>query len=165
MRKIVLFLSVLSAITCSCSITKNIKTTKRYVSICDMTGFPILTSYFYANHTFLYDYGFTDEFNITGKWEIKKDSLFLYSKIFEGETISFDEWLEFMRLNPDSISSSKRINRQYTKAKNKDCYIIRGIYLYPLSRDGHTKQCCLIKRKINPKYDKFELPPRSWTVN
>lgn len=108
---------------CGCNVTRNINFSGHYVSYCRNLGFPELTVTFYKNHTFLYKHAHSTD-RILGEWEIKNDTLFLYSKIFEIKT-------EF--------------NGKYTEMENMDVYLIRGKYLYPYTKKGFTKDCPLIR--------------------
>lgn len=110
---------------CGCNVTRNINFSGHYVSYCRNLGFPELTVTFYKNHTFLYKHAHSTD-RILGEWEIKNDTLFLYSKIFEIKT-------EF--------------NGKYTEMENMDVYLIRGKYLYPYTKKGFTKDCPLIRTK------------------
>ena len=119
---ILVFLMLLS---CGCSVTKNVNFSGRYVSYCQNLGFPELVADFNKDHTFQYRHAH-DPDTILGKWEIKNDTLFLFSKMFKIKTA---------------------YNGQYTEMDNMDIYLIRGKYLYSLTKIGFTKDCPLIRTK------------------
>lgn len=108
-----------------CNVTKNINFSGHYVSYCRNLGFPELVADFNKDSTFLYKHSHSPNV-ISGKWEVKNDTLFLFSKIFEIKT---------------------EYNGQYTEKDNVDVYLIRGKYLYRFTKTGFTKDCPLIRVK------------------
>ena len=140
---IVVFLMLLS---CSCSVTKNVNFSGRHVSFCHNLGFPELVADFNKDYTFQYKY-VHDPDTISGKWEVKNDTLFLFSKTFEKKTVSLTKLVDFIVATPDSTDEPEVNNGQYTEIDNMDVYLIRGKYLYRLTKTGFTKDCPLIRVK------------------
>lgn len=84
---------------------------------------------------------------ILGKWEIKNDTLFLFSKIFEKKTVSLSDELTNIlvaKLGAKDLVEAYN-NGQYTQADSMDMYLIQDKYLYRFTKTGFTKDCPLIR--------------------
>ncbi len=125
-----------------CGVMRHDNVSGKYVSLCRNLGFPELEAKFNEDHSFIYKHTHDPDL-ITGKWTIKKDTLFLYSKNFEVETSSIGELVDYVITNPDSTNLPQVFNGQYTSAKGRDVYLIRGKRLYPMTIDGFSKNCIL----------------------
>lgn len=142
---IIVFVGIL---LCGCNVTKNMNFSGHYVSHCHVLGFPELVADFNKDSTFYYKHSHSPDV-IVGKWEIKDDTLFLFSDIFEKRTVSLsNELADITDANPVTKDLLEAYNNgQYTEADKVDMYLIRGKRLYKFTKTGFTKDCPLIRVK------------------
>ena len=109
---IIVFLIVISA----CSPLKKLKEPVAYKStdFIDLTGVYALEAVFYPDHTFEYIIQ-GQKYDISGNWELKRDTVYLYSNKFFEESI-FGGYQNKFTLAP----------------AGKDIYLIKGKYLYEI---------------------------------
>ncbi len=148
MKKILiisLLLTFIYMLTC-CSAVKESLVSGNYRSDCMITGVPELEVEFNNDHTFIYKHGHSP-YTILGRWQVKKDTLFLYAEEFEIETVSFEEAVDFIISNLDATDFPSIFNGQYTSAEDCDIYLIRGRKLLPMQEDGSfSKESCVLEK-------------------
>lgn len=145
MKKILIVSLIASLFLGGCGITQNKRLPGHYTSSCYNLGFPELEVNLYCDYTFKYKYAHDPEI-ILGKWEIKTDTLLLFSEIFERKTVSIGEFSDFIIANSDSLDCPYMTNGQYTQMDHMDAYLVKGHKLYRLTKRGHIKNCYLIKQ-------------------
>lgn len=131
--------------------------TGSYLSRCfgpqiDVATFTITLN---EDHTFGYSFVAPDEPYLIGRWEIKRDTLILYSPDFEREIISMEEFWKLLEEEPDRDDFPPLENGQYTDQIKRDVYLLRGRRLSPLMRLEENKakeSCTLIKRRDVLRY-------------
>ncbi len=145
MKKTLVFLTAILLLS-GCSVTRNKEISGHYRSTCYNLGFPDLEAHFNKDGTFSYKHAHNPDI-IFGKWKIENDTLFLFSEKFEIETTSIEEVADYIIAHPDSTDVPSVSNGQYTQMKGKDVYLIKDNKLYPMTENGHTKYCHLIRVK------------------
>ena len=113
----------------SCSTSRQPKIVGTYTTNCviyDM--FPLLVAEFKSDSTFVYKKPYLEKFG--GTWEVKNDTVFLYSDKFR-----------------DQIEKELTPVYNYTDLKGKkDAFLIRGKKLFPIT-SGPKSKCALFKVK------------------
>jgi hypothetical protein len=139
---IISLLLIISHSLIGCGMMRRGNVSGKYVSVCKNLGFPELVVEFNEDHSFIYKHSHNPDL-ITGKWTIIKDTLFLSSKNFEAEISSIGGLVDYVITNNDSTDVPCVYNGQYTSAKDQDIYLIKGKKLYPMSKEGFSKNCVL----------------------
>jgi hypothetical protein len=121
-----------------CSVLKQNIAQQTFHSTCFLYGNPDLEVSFFEDHSFVYKMPYVDE--ITGSWEIRKDTVFLYSDKFVLEDPSL--LVDFLNDIPEGFRSPSEYNK-YTNLEDYDAFLIRGRKLYPIMKEGITEPCYL----------------------
>lgn len=128
MKKLKIYYLLLVLIQTSC--VAQSKIVGQYNSTCaiyDSQSIVVLT--LKSDRTFTYSRPYVDD-DVTGSWKVVENTLVLTSDIFE---------------NPDEDEYAPR--SKYTKAEDKDVYLIKGKKLLMASEEGFTDECYLMKVK------------------
>jgi hypothetical protein len=100
-----------------------------YKSTCFIQAHPNVVLRITADSSFEYNFAYLNE-KINGKWNLKSDTLYLYSDAFS---------------RVENIGLSPR--RKHTHLPDFDAYLVKGKKLFILSRDQvEEKNCYLIKQ-------------------
>lgn len=140
-KNLILFsLLTVASLSIGCGTINKCRVPGNYQSGCLLTGVPLLEVELYSDNSFLYSN------SISGTWQVKRDTLILYAEEFKADTVSEDEFWDYLTANPLATDAPIVENGQYTLAEDCDVYLIRGKKLLPMGDDGFKKNCNVLKK-------------------
>ena len=129
------FLLALLLLSSSCVALED-KVSGVYMSTCTTNSSNDLKLRLNDDNTFVYELAYISD-KVTGTWKMKNDTLKLYSRFFDHDSL--------IRMNPD-VNVEWLPNYQYTDGVKSDIYLVNKKKLLRKTDNGFNKSCFLKKQ-------------------